>query len=196
MPAELAPENGRAHVYFGRSAAPRIRWPFSILPVPMAITSPSWGFSLAVSGMMIPPFAVSFSSSLRTRTRSGRGVIFTVISLTSVQSIPKLEQLTLCGSRPTLPAKNLLILLPRHFEVVPLLFMNRVFSLRPLLLIQFHGFRDSKLSFFIDALGINDKPKAISIGRAHKIEGILRILPRRDGLLPHVIAVVPRGIDL
>jgi hypothetical protein len=33
--------------------------------------------------IMMPPFAVSFSSSLRTRTRSCRGVIFTVISLTS-----------------------------------------------------------------------------------------------------------------
>src|SRR5258708_13271379 len=32
--------------------------------------------------MMMPPFAVSFSSSLRTTTRSCRGVIFTVISLT------------------------------------------------------------------------------------------------------------------
>src|SRR6516164_5746975 len=41
--------------------------------------------------MMMPPFAVSFSSSLRTRTRSCRGVIFTVISLTSVQSIPKAQ---------------------------------------------------------------------------------------------------------
>src|SRR5205807_1499857 len=67
---------------------------------------------------MIPPFAVSFSSSLRTRTRSCRGVIFTVISLTSVQSIPKREQSTSCGSRPTLRAKNLPILLPRHFHVV------------------------------------------------------------------------------
>jgi len=32
--------------------------------------SPSWGFSLAVSGMMIPPLAVSFSSMRRTTMRS------------------------------------------------------------------------------------------------------------------------------
>src|SRR5690349_24343147 len=43
---------------------------------------------------MIPPFAVSFSSSLRTRTRSCRGVIFIVISLTSIQFIAALEQTT------------------------------------------------------------------------------------------------------
>src|ERR1700704_1471412 len=36
---------------------------------------------------MIPPFAVSFSSSLRTSTRSCNGVIFTVISLASTESI-------------------------------------------------------------------------------------------------------------
>src|SRR5882762_5502109 len=145
---------------------------------------------------MIPPFAVSFSSSLRTRTRSCRGVIFTVISLTSIQSIPKLEQVILCGSRPTLRVKNLPVLLSRRFEVVRLLFLNRGLSLRPLLLIQFHGFRDSKLSFFIDALGINDEPKAISIGGADKIEGVLRVLPRRDRLLPHHIPVILSGIDL
>ena len=31
------------------------------LPLPTAITLPSCGFSLAVSGMMIPPFLTSFS---------------------------------------------------------------------------------------------------------------------------------------
>jgi hypothetical protein len=37
--------------------------------------------------MMIPPFAVSFSSSLRTSTRSCNGVTCTVISLTSLKTI-------------------------------------------------------------------------------------------------------------
>src|SRR5713226_9359452 len=144
---------------------------------------------------MIPPFAVSFSSSLRTRTRSCRGVIFTVISLTSVQSIPKLEQSTFCGSRPTLRAKNLLILLPRHFQIVRSLFLTLGFSLRALLLLQFHSFHNGKLSVCIDSLGVNDEPKMIGEGRTDKIEGILRVLPGRDGRLRHAMPVVRRVVD-
>src|SRR5258707_1186773 len=106
---------------------------------------------------MIPPFAVSFSSSLRMRTRSCRGVIFTVISLTSVQSIPKLEQTTFCGSRPALRAKNLLILLSGHFQIVHLLLLTLGFSLRALLLLQPHSFHNGELSFCIDSLGVNDE---------------------------------------
>ncbi len=45
-------------------------------PGPTATTSPSCGFSLAVSGMMMPPRTVSFSSMRRTRMRSARGWIF------------------------------------------------------------------------------------------------------------------------
>src|SRR5207249_10329870 len=144
---------------------------------------------------MIPPFAVSFSSSLRTRTRSCRGVIFTVISLTSVQSIPKLEQLTFCGSRPTLRAENLLILLSGHFKVVHLLLLTLGFSLRALLLLQFHGFCNGMLSFCIDSLGVNDEPQMIAEGRTDKIEGILGIFPGRDRLLCRVIPVVRREVD-
>src|SRR5205807_8517074 len=114
---------------------------------------------------MIPPFAVSFSSSLRTRTRSCRGVISTVISLASVQSIPKLEQSTFCGSRPTLRAKNLPILLPRHFQVVYLLFLTLGFSFRALLLVHSHSFRNGQFSFCMDSLGVNDEPKMIGEGR-------------------------------
>src|SRR5205807_9893921 len=113
---------------------------------------------------MIPPFAVSFSSSLRTRTRSCRGVISTVISLASVQSIPKLEQSTFCGSRPTLRAKNLPILLPRHFQVVYLLFLTLGFSSRALLLLYFHRLHNGKLSCFIDPLAVNDEPTTIREG--------------------------------
>src|SRR5437588_11473274 len=111
---------------------------------------------------MIPPFAVSFSSSLRTRTRSCRGVIFTVISLTSVQSIPKREQSTSCGSRPTLRAKNLPILLPRHFQVGYLLFLTLGFSLRALLLLQFHSFHCGNLPCCVDQLGTTDERKQIA----------------------------------
>src|SRR5438105_4665358 len=46
------------------------------LPLPAAITLASCGFSLAVSGMMIPPFLTSFSSSRSTRMRSCNGRIF------------------------------------------------------------------------------------------------------------------------
>src|SRR5213079_503331 len=50
----------------------------SILPVPRATTFPSCGFSLAVSGMMIPPFFISCSSIGCTSTRSPSGLTLTV----------------------------------------------------------------------------------------------------------------------
>src|SRR5438132_12556447 len=49
----------------------------SILPVPKATTFPSCGFSLAVSGIMIPPFFTSCSSSGCTSTRSPSGLTLT-----------------------------------------------------------------------------------------------------------------------
>ena len=50
------------------------RSPFSFkVPEPTATTSPSCGFSLAVSGMMIPPALFSSAVTRRTRTRSCRG---------------------------------------------------------------------------------------------------------------------------
>src|SRR5438270_9661853 len=53
----------------------------SVLPVPTATTRLSMGFSLAVSGMMIPPFLVlsSFSSTGSTRIRSPVGLTFSII---------------------------------------------------------------------------------------------------------------------
>src|SRR5438552_14788724 len=51
----------------------------SVLPVPRATIIPSVGFSLAESGIMIPPFLVSFSSAGSTRTRSPRGFRFKAI---------------------------------------------------------------------------------------------------------------------
>ena len=51
----------------------------SVLPVPRATTRLSMGFSLAVSGMMIPPFLTSFSSTASTRILSPMGLIFSVI---------------------------------------------------------------------------------------------------------------------
>src|SRR5262245_48750441 len=50
------------------------RWPdSSSLPLPTAITSACWGFSFAVSGIMIPPRICSASSRRFTRTRSCKG---------------------------------------------------------------------------------------------------------------------------
>src|SRR5207249_7939737 len=54
--------------------------PFSrILPFPTARTSPFWGFSFAVSGMMMPPLAVSLSSMRRTSKRSCSGRTFIMV---------------------------------------------------------------------------------------------------------------------
>src|SRR6266496_3588302 len=50
----------------------------SVLPVPRATTTLSIGFSLAVSGMMIPPF-FNFSSTASTRIRSPTGLTFGVM---------------------------------------------------------------------------------------------------------------------
>src|SRR5690606_25888226 len=47
-----------------------MRLPSSSLPGPTAMTSPSMGFSLAVSGMMIPPLVLSSSLTRLTITRS------------------------------------------------------------------------------------------------------------------------------
>src|SRR5690242_15601939 len=64
-----------------------------VLPVPSATTTLSIGFSLAVSGMMMPPFFTSFSSTASTRMRSPRGLTFSAIVLVwllllSVNQIP------------------------------------------------------------------------------------------------------------
>src|SRR5260370_247571 len=101
--------------------------------------------------MTIPPLPVSFSSSLRTRTRSCRGVMFTVISLTSVQSISKNSN------------RQLLVALGQHYGRKLFWFFCRVtsrsrasfflalgFSFGPPLLVQFHSFRNGNFSFGID----------------------------------------------
>src|SRR5690349_16739627 len=96
--------------------------------------------------MTMPPFAVSFSSSLRTRTRSCSGVMFTVISLTSVQSISESSNRQLCRAG-LLRTKTLLVLLPRHFKIVGFLLLTLSFSLRFLLFLEFHGFGKGHFSF-------------------------------------------------
>src|SRR5260370_30704307 len=128
--------------------------------------------------MTIPPFPVSFSSSLRTRTRSCRGVMFTVISLTSVQSISKNSN------------RQLLVALGQHYGRKLFWFFCRVtsrslasfflalgFSFGALLLVQFHSFRNGKFSFGIDSLRINNQPQNIAERRTDKIAGILCIFP-------------------
>src|SRR5882672_3955179 len=51
----------------------------SVLPVPRATIRLSMGFSLAVSGIIIPPFWSSFSSTASTRIRSPMGLTFSFI---------------------------------------------------------------------------------------------------------------------
>src|SRR6185436_18482394 len=50
-------------------------------PAPTAMTVPSSGFSLAVSGMMMPPFAFCSGSMRLTRTRSFSGLILDFIGM-------------------------------------------------------------------------------------------------------------------
>src|SRR5690625_6150707 len=50
-------------------------------PAPTATTSPSWGFSLAVSGMTRPEAVVCSASSGLTTTRSSRGLMETDMRL-------------------------------------------------------------------------------------------------------------------
>src|ERR1017187_4343663 len=57
------------------------------LPLPTEMTWPSWGFSLALSGMMIPPRIVSPSSRRRTRMRSWRGVNVVVTDVDAIASL-------------------------------------------------------------------------------------------------------------
>src|SRR5215207_5440398 len=49
----------------------------STRPGPIATTSPSWGFSLAVSGMTRPEAVVCSASSVWTTMRSSRGLMLT-----------------------------------------------------------------------------------------------------------------------
>src|SRR5947209_13043752 len=78
-----------------------------ILPLPTATTWPSIGFSLAVSGMMMPPFVFSSSCTRLTITRSCRGRIFMGFLLavgagTRLRGVPKRAQ---CN-RPGGPVKR------------------------------------------------------------------------------------------
>src|SRR5271157_4732695 len=65
---------------------------------PTAITSPSCGLSLALSGMMIPPRVVSASSTRRTTMRSCRGVSF--VAILKLLFLVVLDCITFAGSGP------------------------------------------------------------------------------------------------
>src|SRR5579863_4865816 len=54
------------------------------LPLPTETTSPSWGFSFALSGIMMPPRMVSPSSKRRTRIRSWSGVKVVVTDVAAI----------------------------------------------------------------------------------------------------------------
>src|SRR5947208_5546611 len=76
-----------------------MRCPSSNRPGPTAMTSPSWGFSLAVSGITIPETVVSSSSLGSTATRSSSG-----FNPNLVPMVPFLPR-ALVGGRPVLPAQ-------------------------------------------------------------------------------------------
>src|SRR5437870_1675540 len=88
--------------------------------------------------------------------------------------------------------KTLLVLLPRRFHVVRLLFLALGFPFRALLLVKFHGFRTREFGLCIGLLRQNDQSQR----RTDKIDRILLIVPRGDGLLICFISRVRRRIDL
>src|SRR5208337_2757661 len=94
-----------------------------------------------------------------------------------------------------LRTKILQVLLPRQFEVFRFFFLTLRFSLRPPLLVEFHGFGNGKFSFCILPLRIDDEPKTIAEERTDKTEGILRIFPRCVKLFLQVISRVHDGIN-
>src|ERR1700747_2217229 len=86
--------------------------------------------------------------------------------------------------------ETFLILLARHFQVVRLLFPTFGFSLWALLLVEFHGFSNGEFGLCIGPFRKNDQPKRIAERGTDQFEGVLPILPRRDGLLLCVICGV------
>src|SRR5271157_1803244 len=81
-------------------------------------------------------------------------------SSTSIQSIPK-ARTKLCGYRPPLRMKSLLVLLPHGFEVVRFLFPLVGFLFRALPLFQFHSIRNGQFSFCVDPLGVDDESETM-----------------------------------
>src|SRR6266566_2835991 len=92
--------------------------------------------------------------------------------------------------------KTLLVLLPRHFHVVRLLFLALGFPFRALLLVKFHGFRSGEFGLCIGLLRKNNQSQDVAERRTDKIDRILLILPRGEGLLICIISLVRRRIDL
>src|SRR5229473_677062 len=104
--------------------------------------------------MMMPPFAVSFSPSLRTSTRSCNGVTFTVISLASAKSAFNAPKPIRYNA--ALGAKALLVLLPSKFDLVRYLLLTRDCSLWGFQFVHSHYFRKRCICFGSDSFGVND----------------------------------------
>src|SRR3954447_16844545 len=66
------------------------RWPFSNRPGPTARTVPSWGFSLAVSGITMPDAVVCSDSSTVTTMRSSSGLMLTLVAVVTT-CLPQLS---------------------------------------------------------------------------------------------------------
>src|SRR5258706_4818029 len=170
--------------------------PFSNLPAPAAITSPSCGFSLAVSGMMMPPFAVSFSSSLRTSTRSCNGVTFTVILSLRVIYVLNAPRDPSLRSKARTMGEALLILLPSKFGRIRFLVLALDGFLRGFQLVRLHYLCKRRIRVRIDSFRVNDQLKGIGKRRSHEIEGILRVFPGGNRLLSQFILLFPFGVNL
>jgi hypothetical protein len=69
------------------------------------MTSPSWGFSLALSGMMMPPRTVSPSSTRRTKIRSWSGVNVVVAAFAAIALL-----LLVSRAPPVAPGTRLLVI--------------------------------------------------------------------------------------
>src|SRR2546430_1387139 len=61
-------------------------------PGPTARTSPSWGFSLAVSGITRPDAVVCSASSVRTTMRSSSGLRTTLVAVVTIRPPPADDQ--------------------------------------------------------------------------------------------------------
>src|SRR5271170_6080872 len=125
---------------------------------------------------MMPPFAVSFSSNRLTRTRSCRGVTFTVISSTSVLSDRKISTVT-SEPKPASRLKTFHVLLSRCFQFVSFAFLPVDFLLRSLFILQLHRFDNGSLRLCIQLFCRYGEPETGQVAGTKEAYRVLRILP-------------------
>src|SRR5208283_4403794 len=102
---------------------------------------------------------------------------------------------TLCDHPRALRMKRFLVFLPRSFEVVGFLLLLVSFPFGAFPFLKLCPVRDSNFGCRTRSSRVNDKPKVIAGRSADQIEGILRILPRREGPVLQVIESVHGWVD-